>query len=1037
VFRAFYLKRKGAARKAWKVDVTQIGVRRMWRLAAALVLLLTCAPAAVHAQDFGRNKVQYRSFDFQIIKTEHFDLYYYPQEAEAALLVSRMAERWHSRLSRFFGHELRGRQPLILYAAGSHFRQTNAVEGLIGEGTGGVTEALKRRVVLPMAGSLAETDHVLGHELVHAFQFDLTGVDPRDGVASAPGILAFPLWFVEGMAEYLSIGPVDPQTAMWMRDAALREKLPHIRDLDDWKYFPYRWGHAFWAYVGAKYGDRTVASLVRSAANPRNDLVGLARQLGTDPDTLTREWHDAIRESTRAVADDVASISSTSRLIIGSHNGGGRFNVGARVSPDGRQVAFFSERDRFSVELFLADVESGRITRKLSKAATDPHFDSLEFLNSAGAWHPDGRTLALTAVRAGRPVVALVDTQSGDVKREVKLTGLDDALQPTFAPDGKSLVLSGNAGGLFDLYRVWLDTGRLERLTADPFADLEPTFTPDGRSIVFVTERFTTATATLQPGSLRMARLDLGTSAVRLIPAFLAGKHISPQVSADGRHVTFIADPDGVSNLYRIAIDGGPIERLTSVATGIAGITASSPALSQSSSGRLVFSVFEEDGQAIYAIDPSQVVALVPAEPGRRAAVLPGRSVAGGDVDRLLTDYARGLPAIAPALSGGRYKAGLSLDEIGQPTVSAGISEYGGYVAGGLSATFSDMLGDRSLGVAGQVGGSLADFGGQLTYINRRHRWNWIAAIEQLPYRVGYLSLTEDTAAGEILLTETIARETDRGAFGAAVYPLSPATRLEVSGGVRSQSFSRELRTRVYSSETLLLMDRRTTKLPTANPLYLGEVSAAIVKDTSYFGATAPVYGSRARLEFGRTAGTLQYSTLVADWRRYFMPVRPITFALRGMHYGRYGASSEHPQLADIYAGYPEFVHGYGIGSFSAQECLQSNTGRDCSVFQNLIGSRLLVANAEVRAPLKGLFSGELEYGRIPVDIAAFADFGLMWTASDLPSLSGGTRRPVRSIGGAVRFNAFGILVLELAVSHPFDRVDRGLQWQFGIRQGF
>ena len=144
-----------------------------------------------------------------------------------------MAERWNDRLSRFFGHELRGRQPLILYAVGAHFRQTNAIEGLIGEGTGGVTEALKRRVVLPMSGSLADTDHVLGHELVHAFQFDMTGDDPRDDVVQAPGILAFPLWFVEGMAEYLSLGPVDAQTAMWLRDAALREKLPHIKDLDN------------------------------------------------------------------------------------------------------------------------------------------------------------------------------------------------------------------------------------------------------------------------------------------------------------------------------------------------------------------------------------------------------------------------------------------------------------------------------------------------------------------------------------------------------------------------------------------------------------------------------------------------------------------------------------------------------------------------------------------------------------------------------------------------------------------------------------
>ena len=140
-------------------------------------------------------------------------------------MASRMAERWYARLSAIFDHDLRGRQPLILYASGPHFRQTNAIQGEIGEGTGGVTEAYKRRIVLPFAGPIESTDHVLGHELVHAFQYDITGTNVSGNTAGALGL---PLWFIEGMAEYLSIGPVDPHTAMWMREAARRERLPEI-----------------------------------------------------------------------------------------------------------------------------------------------------------------------------------------------------------------------------------------------------------------------------------------------------------------------------------------------------------------------------------------------------------------------------------------------------------------------------------------------------------------------------------------------------------------------------------------------------------------------------------------------------------------------------------------------------------------------------------------------------------------------------------------------------------------------------------------
>ena len=166
-----------------------------FRIAAALCAVVGGASAA-QAQYFGQNKVQYEKFEFKVLKTEHFDIYYYPEEAASVQLAARMAERWYARLSKVLKHELNGRQPLILYAAHPHFQQTNVLAGEIGEGTGGVTESSKRRIILPFAGGLAETDHVLGHELVHAFQYDIAmppGSDPR---ASAMG--ALPLWFVEG-----------------------------------------------------------------------------------------------------------------------------------------------------------------------------------------------------------------------------------------------------------------------------------------------------------------------------------------------------------------------------------------------------------------------------------------------------------------------------------------------------------------------------------------------------------------------------------------------------------------------------------------------------------------------------------------------------------------------------------------------------------------------------------------------------------------------------------------------------------------------
>src|SRR5258707_11421183 len=111
---------------------------RATSLAAACLILALSSPAA--AQYFGRQKVRYRAFDFRVLKTEHFDIYYYSSEREGVDIAARLAERWYSRLERVFSHHLSRRQPLILYGSHADFEQTNVIPDEIDEGTGGVTE---------------------------------------------------------------------------------------------------------------------------------------------------------------------------------------------------------------------------------------------------------------------------------------------------------------------------------------------------------------------------------------------------------------------------------------------------------------------------------------------------------------------------------------------------------------------------------------------------------------------------------------------------------------------------------------------------------------------------------------------------------------------------------------------------------------------------------------------------------------------------------------------------------------------------------
>ena len=148
------------------------------------VALLLTFPLTASAQYFGRNKVQYEEFDFKVLTTQNWDIHYYPEAQDAIEDIARMTERWYERFARSFQHEFEQKKPLVIYADHPDFQQTNTLSGAIGQGTGGVTESLKNRVIMPLAQSYRETDAILGHELVHAFQYNIA--QTRTAAASLP-----------------------------------------------------------------------------------------------------------------------------------------------------------------------------------------------------------------------------------------------------------------------------------------------------------------------------------------------------------------------------------------------------------------------------------------------------------------------------------------------------------------------------------------------------------------------------------------------------------------------------------------------------------------------------------------------------------------------------------------------------------------------------------------------------------------------------------------------------------------------------------
>jgi Tol biopolymer transport system component len=995
------------------------------RLLVAAALAASLAPPA-HAQYFGQNKVRYVRHDFRVLATPHFDVHYYPEEAETASLVARMAERWYTRLSAIFGHELRRRQPILLYAGHPAFSQTSVIDGDIGEGTGGVTDFARQRVVLPCAGSLGETDHVLGHELVHAFQFDVTRKK-----SGGLGAARLPLWFIEGMAEYLSLGREHPQTAMWMREAVRTEAVPELRRLGAPDFFPYRYGHAFWAYVGGRFGDDRIPEILRLAGRTGNALAAIETVLKTDAQTLSREWQAALEAAYAPTLQDRGVPGPEARPAITEARSGGRLNLGPALSPDGKQILFISERSRMAVDLYLADTDSGRVRRHVVNRAVDPHFESLQFAASSAAWDPSGRRFAFAAVHAGRPRISIVDAARGTTEREIAFDDLDEITSPAWSPDGRTLAFSALRGGVSDLVLYDLAEDARHTLTEDAFADLQPAWSPDGRSLAFVTDRFSTNLRSLRMGTYGVALFDLDSGEIGPLPAFEGASSVSPQWSRDGSALFFVSDRDGISDVYRLALATGEMRQVTRIGSGVMGLTPVSPALSSASAvDRLAFSVFVEGRYEIFTIDSAVVLAgrplLLPAEgaPARAAGRLPPIAAATP------VAYSPAAPATFPEKE---YRPRITLDRVGQPFLSASGGAFGTYVSAGGALFWSDMLGEQTVITAAELRGkTLATFA---AYKNTRGRWNWGLVAEQVPFQTGTFSSGFSDLDGRTVSVEQSFRfqETSRRLGGILAYPLSRSDRIEWSAGYRRVSFGSDVSTRTFSIANGLEIARDDRSLPAPRALDIGDVGAAYVRDAAAFGATSPILGRRLRAEITTSVGSVRHTDVLADLRRYVMPVRPVTVAARALFFGRLGRDAEDPRYASLFLGHQGLVRGYTLGSYASSACLGNIGIASCTAVEDFVGSRILVGNVEVRAPLLPFLRRGGSWP-LPVEVALFGDAGLAWTR-EVPGIR--SARPARSVGAALRVNVLGFLVGEVDYVRPFDRAAGGGRWELSIGPGF
>ncbi|HUX33406.1 MAG TPA: hypothetical protein VMV51_05995 [Gemmatimonadaceae bacterium] len=1037
----------------------------MKRRAAALLALALCGvPAAtLRAQDyFGQNQVQYTHFAWHLLETDHFLIYYYPAERAATMEAARMAERDYARLSRILDHKFVEKKPIILFASRTDFAENN-VTGDLGEATGGVTEALRHRMLLNFTGDFGSFEHVLTHEMVHAFQYDVFARGHAGGGLQTLAQINPPLWFAEGMAEYLSLGPTTALTDEWMRDAALNGTIPTIQQLTDDpdKYFPYRYGHSLWAYIGQRWGDDAIGQILRATPSLGVDKA-IKRSTGLSLDELGEEWKEYLQKRYLPAIATLQRARDVATPLLNARQSGGTIFLAPTLSPDGRHVAFLANgsraRGQVFIDLWLADATTGRRLQRLVQSTTNPNYEELRVLYSQSAFSPDGTKLAFAAQYAGRDVLYVLDVKTRTSIARFDQLPFESITNPTWSPDGTRIAFSGNQGGITDLCVVNADGAGLQRLTTDQYAELQPAWSPDGRTIAFVTDRGPEASfALLRFPKWRIALYHLDTGTITLLPG-QAGLNLNPQWSPDGSAIAYISDRAGTANIFLYRLATGEHYQLTNLAGGVSGITEYSPAISWARDvDRLAFSYYEDGKYTVWTVEHPDSLATTPyhapvivargAPPARAprdsTSLLQRPDSVQVTVAEMLDSMSFGLPD-TERFRDAPYRVRFLPEYVARPTIGYAPDNYGRNLFGGTTVVLSDMLGDHRLAASAEINGRVSEARAYLAYTNLAHRWQYTAGFAQSPFYflTGDSVTTTSPSRSDAIEHQEITTYVARQVYGLTSYPFNRFARVDIGGGFnnidREQWFiSRSLTNGISVSPFQFDSTRRD------HTLNYMDAQAAYVFDNSLYAATGPVAGQRYRLQVTPVFGAYRWMEYLADYRRY----DPIVFDYLTVATRLYGnvAVGRDETAFPKYIARPDFVRGYDRNNQFYASCpVVGANASNCGALQ-LLGSRVLVGNVELRFPLvRKLELGGLPFSFPPVDGLVFYDEGLAWSGGQTvygsrPRGYDLTRQryPLRSYGVGLRLNLFNYALISWDYAIPLDQPGRHGFWTWSLWPSF
>jgi len=792
------------------------------------IILILAFASSLFAQGFyfGRNKIQYTQFNWHIIKTKHFDIYYYPEMQDIAEKGAQFAEDAYFTIQSKFNHTVTRRIPLIFYSTHAHFQQTNITPGFIPEGVGGFFEFLKGRVVIPNTGNLNQFRKVIWHELVHVFMHSKIASILRNNGRMSTGVYP-PLWYTEGLAEYWS-SEWDGQAEMVLKDAVLHNYMIPLEDI--WRisgtYAMYKIGQAILEYIAEMYGEDKILLLMENIWKHNTFEDNFIETIGMSYREFDSQWLYYLKKRYYPLlADNDFSRKVSSTVVREGYN----FKP-AYYERDGQSYTVFAANRTGYSSIYIAPLKKLNISENddsdiLIKGEESSDFETFHIFSSKIDVNKDG-ILAFGSKSGENDALYLYDINDRKVKSKYYLDNLVGILSPSWSPNGKKLAFTGlSFNGYKDIYIFDTETEELTQLTDDAYDDNDPSWSPDGNFLVFSSDR----TDFGKQWSYNLFLLNVNDGNLSYL-TFGKQKDAAPVFSPDGRHIAFTSDRDLSLNIYLLELDGKKNPKMEYKITRFAN-AAFDPEWTPE--GGLLFAAYENQRFQIRYLNNVEQYKKN-ARTYQLAKI--SRSAKPWEFENLRDEF---------EIEKLKYSKKYDLDIVQSQVTNDPI--FG--TTGGAQVAFTDIMGNDQYHFliynnARTSSEFLRSFSFAITKVSLEKRMNYAYGIFRYVFRNYGFSRLED---------EYYSSEDRLGGFLALSYPISKFMRIEYSS-----SYSYSDRDYIY---------RRRLAYLTSNFI-------SIVKDNSLWTYSGPVDGERFKFTVGNTFdikySNVNYFTVMADYRKYF-----------------------------------------------------------------------------------------------------------------------------------------------------------------------